>query len=276
MTVFSTRQWNYAFLFALILHIGVFVAFVYKPSETTAKEIGLHGIDIALGPAGGIPAPVIEETNETPIDEEATEDEEIEELIEEPEPEKIEEPIVEQVKPEPVPEEKPVEVKKEPEVVIKKIPKVVKKVAPKPQVVKKPKPAKKIKHVPKKSASSGTMAVSGIKDKQERDNGDATTGGGVKGTTTSYVALLQSWLERHKKYPRRARRRGQEGVVLLYFKMDRQGNVLSYTIKQSSGYLQLDNEVEAMIKRAQPLPPIPEEMGKEELELIVPVQFQIR
>ena len=35
-------------------------------------------------------------------------------------------------------------------------------------------------------------------------------------------------------------------------------------------------EVEAMIKRAQPLPRIPDDMNKDTLELIVPVQFQIR
>ncbi|PHS69330.1 MAG: hypothetical protein COB23_06860 [Methylophaga sp.] len=273
MTVFSTRQWIYACLFALFLHIGLFVTFVHEEaSEATAKEVGLQGIDISLGPAGGIPAPATEETNETSVDEEATETEE----IEEPEPEKVEEPIVEHVEPEAISEEAPEEVKKEAEVVIKKVPKVVKKVTAKSQLVKKAKPVKKVKQVPSKSSSSGTMAVSGTKDKQDRDDGDASSGGGIKGTTTNYMALLQSWLEKHKKYPRRARRRGHEGVVLLYFKMDRQGNVLSYTIKQSSGYSQLDDEVEAMIKRAQPLPPFPKEMGKEVLELIVPVQFQIR
>lgn len=260
MIGFSTQQWNYAFLFAIFIHISLFITFTHETESTTtatARDVGLHGIDIALGPAGGISAPVVEEANETEVVEEV-----------------IEEPVIEEIEPEPIPEEKPVEVKKEPEVVIKK--KEVKKIAPKPPVVEKAKPVEKVKPTPKKSAQPSTMALSGTQDKQDTDSGDTTTGGGIQGVTTSYTAVLQSWLEKHKKYPRRARRRGQEGVVLLYFKMDSDGNVLSYTIKESSGYSQLDDEVEAMIKRAQPLPPIPEEMGKEILELIVPVQFNLR
>ncbi|HSM26699.1 MAG TPA: energy transducer TonB [Thioalkalivibrio sp.] len=92
----------------------------------------------------------------------------------------------------------------------------------------------------------------------------------------SYAANLQAWLERHKHYPRRARLRREEGVTLLYFVVNRNGEVLDYRIEQSSGHLSLDEEVLAMIRRAQPLLPFPDFLPRESMELVVPVQFSLR
>ena len=100
--------------------------------------------------------------------------------------------------------------------------------------------------------------------------------GGMAGAAADFMSLLQAWLEKHKEYPRRAQSRRQEGTALLYFVMNRDGDVLDFKLRKSSGYRLLDREVMAMIKRAQPLPRIPDEMGKEQMELIVPVQFFMR
>ena len=63
---------------------------------------------------------------------------------------------------------------------------------------------------------------------------------------------------------------------MLYFKVDRQGNVIAHRIKQRSDYPALDNEVLQMIQRAQPLPEMPPSMKRDTLELVVPVQFFLR
>ena len=52
--------------------------------------------------------------------------------------------------------------------------------------------------------------------------------------------------------------------------------MLSYRIKSSSGFPEPDREVEAMTKRAEPLPPIPADLAQAKLELQVPVQFRLR
>ena len=98
----------------------------------------------------------------------------------------------------------------------------------------------------------------------------------MPGASADYLALLRSWLERHKEYPRRAQLRRQEGTALLYFVMDRQGRVLSYRLQRSSGYPILDGEVEEMIRRAQPLPAVPSSFGGASLEFVIPVQFHLR
>lgn len=99
---------------------------------------------------------------------------------------------------------------------------------------------------------------------------------GRPGADADYLASVLAWLERHKEYPRESQRRRQQGTAILYFELDRQGKVLNYRIKTSSGFAELDREVEAMIKRAEPLPPMPADMAKAKLELQVPVQFRLR
>ncbi|MEM7254205.1 MAG: energy transducer TonB [Pseudomonadota bacterium] len=100
-------------------------------------------------------------------------------------------------------------------------------------------------------------------------------GGGAQGKS-NYLAQLRRWLEKHKKYPRRARKRGQQGRTLLVFVMDRNGNVLESKIRESSGSPLLDRAARDMLKRAQPLPKLPSSITGSSLELVVPVEFGLR
>lgn len=92
----------------------------------------------------------------------------------------------------------------------------------------------------------------------------------------NWEGILLTHLERHKKYPRSARRQHAEGTAMLRFRMDRSGQVLSYAIARSAGYEILDEEVLAMIERAQPLPALPPEVPDATVEVVVPVQFMLR
>jgi len=103
-----------------------------------------------------------------------------------------------------------------------------------------------------------------------------SAGGGLPGDTRDYAATLLAWLEKHREYPRRARMRRQEGTVLLFFVIDRQGKVLEHRIEKSSGFSILDEEVLEMLERAQPLPGMPGHLDQDRLELVVPVQFYLR
>lgn len=129
---------------------------------------------------------------------------------------------------------------------------------------------------PAASRNDGAQGRSGAGQSAQAGSTESRSGGGRPGVSVDYYTILQAWLEEHKEYPRRARNRRQQGVVWLYFVMDRQGHVLEHRIDRSSGYDLLDREVEAMIARAQPLPAIPADMTQARLELVVPVQFQLR
>ena len=54
------------------------------------------------------------------------------------------------------------------------------------------------------------------------------------------------------------------------------GRVLAFDIAKSSGAAALDQEARDLIRRAQPLPPLPVEFGRETLDLVVPVEFFLR
>ncbi|MGE5540627.1 MAG: TonB family protein [Gemmatimonas sp.] len=96
------------------------------------------------------------------------------------------------------------------------------------------------------------------------------------GPSPAYLALLRQKLERSKVYPRAARQRRQEGTTIVRFVVDREGRVLSRHIEKSSGYGDLDREVDAMLDRAQPLPRMPTEMVQASIELVVPIDFHLR
>lgn len=125
-------------------------------------------------------------------------------------------------------------------------------------------------------SAPGAGGRAGTQASPNAGSADDTTGGGMPGQTADFMTQLQAWLEKHKEYPRRARMRRQEGTALLYFVMDRDGQVLRHRLEQSSGHDLLDREVIAMIERAQPLPKMPDTMGEPRLELVVPVQFFLR
>lgn len=123
---------------------------------------------------------------------------------------------------------------------------------------------------------AGSAGKAGTETNRQAGSGDASSGGGLPGAEADYMALLQAWLEKHKEYPRRAQLRRQEGTALLYFVMDREGRVITHRLQESSGHRLLDREVEEMIRRAQPLPKMPDDMERAQLELVVPVQFFLR
>jgi len=97
-----------------------------------------------------------------------------------------------------------------------------------------------------------------------------------RGIAAEYAGRIQALLADHRRYPRRARQLGQQGEARLFFAVDRDGRLVESRIEQSSGHHVLDREVLAMVERAQPLPPIPEPLARGRLELVVPVQFQLR
>jgi periplasmic protein TonB len=240
------RHYLLACILALGLHLALAAALFWRPAPPAGQAMaaGTGGIEISLGPAGRVtdgPEHREEEEMDTP----------------EPEPEPIPEPEPE---PEPIPEPEP-----QPEPVPQPAP------VPTPEAsAERPVPAVA------QATMTGAAGQPSTRAADDAGSGDSTAGGGLPGASQDYAATLLAWLERHKQYPRRARLRRQEGTVLLYFVVDRRGTVIEYRLERSSDHLALDEEVLAMIERAQPLPPMPEDMDREQLELIVPVEFFLR
>lgn len=98
---------------------------------------------------------------------------------------------------------------------------------------------------------------------------------GRAGPPPNYMSLVSAILQRNKVYPRAAKARNEQGRAHLRFTIDRQGNVLSYELVSSTGNKVLDAEVESLIRRVSPLPPMPPEMTQETLVMNVSVEFSV-
>jgi len=85
----------------------------------------------------------------------------------------------------------------------------------------------------------------------------------------AYVTSLLKHLNQFKRYPEAAKLRHEQGVVFVRFMIDRSGHVLSTSIARSSGSKTIDAEMLEAVKRADPLPRIPDIFGREQLDLIV-------
>jgi protein TonB len=92
---------------------------------------------------------------------------------------------------------------------------------------------------------------------------------------TGWTNALSRRLDRFKRYPTGARARGEEGIVMLGFTMDRAGHILDHEIVQSSGFAELDGEATALLKRADPLPAIPADITEDTMTFTVPIRFSL-
>lgn len=92
----------------------------------------------------------------------------------------------------------------------------------------------------------------------------------------TWQSTLLAHLERHKRYPRMAQARREQGVAYVRFAMDREGKVIYARLERGSGYVELDEETVALVQRAQPLPPPPEGDGRGIIELVAPVRYALR
>lgn len=93
---------------------------------------------------------------------------------------------------------------------------------------------------------------------------------------TSWQGELLGRLEQYKRYPRSAQWKRRQGTVVVAFAIDREGRLLAKRLNRSSGYDDLDAEALDLLDRAQPLPPPPESIPGERVELVVPIQFYLK
>ena len=281
MMHFDRREWAMAMLAAGALHFGIAIAVFWQLPDAGAKAAGVGGIEISLGVAGGAPGGLADPAPQAVVDETeavvvpgqspAARPAAVQDVAEMPaELDDIESARAAEPAVEPADEQ----LAQDPAAVV--IPS--QSTARTDSSTELPSNARMENQQPAmaSTAAPGAGGQAGTRESQEVGNSASdTSAGGRPGARLDYGAVLLAWLERHKEYPHRARQRRQQGVVLLYFVVDRQGNVIEHRIRKSSGFEFLDKAATAMLERAQPLPPIPDTLRGDRLELLVPVEFFI-
>ncbi len=85
---------------------------------------------------------------------------------------------------------------------------------------------------------------------------------------------LGGWLAAHKTYPDEARRRGEQGGVVLRFTVDRSGKVLDVKLVSSSFSPRLDDAAQAILRNAS-LPPFPATMPQERITVTMQIKYRL-
>ena len=91
----------------------------------------------------------------------------------------------------------------------------------------------------------------------------------------SYYGVVRSMLDSNKKYPLLSLQRRQEGTPIVEFTILQNGDVINLDIT-SSGFRLLDREAQKIVLKSAPFPPIPKSLGKNRIDLRVPINFSLQ
>jgi protein TonB len=97
-------------------------------------------------------------------------------------------------------------------------------------------------------------------------------GVGRSDNDTNYAGLVSAHLRRYQQYPADARSRREQGTATVTFGLDSGGRVTSARLVRGSGIASIDQEVQAMVRRASPFPAPPSHHA---VSFTVPVTFRL-
>jgi protein TonB len=268
----AMARWSASAAIIVVIHAALIALGVARYTHSPPSGLALPTIMIDLAPASAPsapsaqpldlpPGPEMREADPPPPPSEPAKQEALQEQLTPAPPQ--ESPVVEAP-----PEAQPSPPKPEPANIVPD--------QPKPVAVK-PKP---VRTEVKKPADAPPAPRTSAAPKAERQ-ASLTPSSATAGTTSaaalaSYNQLVAAHLQRFKQYPAAARAAGEQGTSRLSFTLGRGGQVLSSRLAGSSGNPALDDETLAMVRRAQPFPPIPPELKQASMSFSVPVRFSVR
>lgn len=153
-------------------------------------------------------------------------------------------------------------------------PEPVRKPEPISEPVKPPEPVKPKKAVKKEISKTVKKAVS--QEPPTQSASAAKTQGNEKAnelkTRNTIASMLVALVEKHKRYPKAARRAAMEGVTEVLFTVDKTGKITAASVSQASGKGPLDRECESLAARL-----VGTELGVSNpgLKFTVPIRFTL-
>jgi protein TonB len=92
----------------------------------------------------------------------------------------------------------------------------------------------------------------------------------------AYLADLIGAIHRHKFYPRKSRRRAEQGTVVVAFTIERDGGLTAIAVKRSSGIRRLDEAALETLRKLASFRPIPSALRGDRWPMSVPIEFRLR
>lgn len=149
--------------------------------------------------------------------------------------------------------------------------------APTPRIVRQVTPVPpQPRPVPRPAPSPVAVSPAATPGPAQADRGEgAGSNPRAQAAEADWYALISAHLERNKRYPREARRDGQEGTPVVRFTVNRRGRVTDISIRQSSGSEALDDAAMSLLRRVSPLPAMPRSMGRETVTITLPIEYTL-
>jgi len=91
-----------------------------------------------------------------------------------------------------------------------------------------------------------------------------------------YQDMIKQRIEEARRYPSWAKRQGVEGAVYLRFTVSSDGLSQNVRVMRSSGSAILDQEAIATIVRAEPFPPIPDDIKMNSVQIDIAIVFTLK
>ncbi len=90
-----------------------------------------------------------------------------------------------------------------------------------------------------------------------------------------YLGYLRQSIEEHKNYPKNAKRLGQTGTVEVTFTVMADGTISNVKVRKSSNFTLLDSAAKDILMAIAKVHPIPKELGKDSMEITLPIAYEI-
>jgi protein TonB len=264
-----------ALLVSAVLHGVVLLALQQEPKPLASIGLPVISVEIVIGgdtPAGRPTIAVAQDVVDTAgAATPETYPPETETALVQPEPARRSEPQAAPVQSESVPQTTTVEAVEQRSEDIKATT-VVAREPPRPpqRVERKQRPeAERESRLPREAARTrGSENVKGTSGPTSVSNLGSGIGSGRSDAATNYRGLVAAHLARYKRGDLR-----DQGKVTITVAIDGRGNVTSVRLINRSGFASLDQEAQAMVRRASPFPPPPS--GRSE-SFNIPLSFTVR
>lgn len=123
-------------------------------------------------------------------------------------------------------------------------------------------PGKRLEDYPPQTSSLGPPSSGSME-------GAASDGG----ARNDYLSRVYRHIEPYRSYPAAARAGGQHGRVVTRVTINRDGGLVDLRLDRSSGWPLIDEAEMAAIRRAMPLPPVPNGMRGDPVVLVLPMNY---
>jgi protein TonB len=132
---------------------------------------------------------------------------------------------------------------------------------------------------PETGADTGSNQLGTPQGQGEMQNGsgiDPSTEQAEERFIAQYLQVISGKINKVKRYPRQARRKGWEGTVVIELHILSSGDVEKVTLIEKSKYQVLDEAALKAIKRTLPFPKFPDGLEIRAITVTVPLRFELK